>query len=140
MVTAGIAAHPAANFCKNLTIGGYSDWYLPSRDELEILYRSFKPTTQANYVGSPYGFPNGQNNSSVPVGSAYTSSVPAKTSISLFQGGQNEAFTANYYWSSTEYAPSPAAASWSMGFNVGFQNGNGKADAFYVRAIRRVPI
>jgi hypothetical protein len=29
---------PAAEFCVGLTIGGYSDWYLPSLYELTILY------------------------------------------------------------------------------------------------------
>jgi len=30
----------AARFCNDLESGGYNDWYLPSRDELEKIYRS----------------------------------------------------------------------------------------------------
>src|SRR5438105_1674422 len=41
---------PLAIAAANLAIGDFTDWYLPSRDELELLYRAFKPTTETNYV------------------------------------------------------------------------------------------
>ena len=37
------ANHPATNFCRSLNIGGHSDWYLPSRDELALLARNLGP-------------------------------------------------------------------------------------------------
>ena len=35
--------HPAAQFCRPLKIGGFDDWYLPSRDELAMLWRNLGP-------------------------------------------------------------------------------------------------
>lgn len=132
MMAAGPSNHPAANFCRGLTIGGYSDWYLPAKDELEILYRNFKPTTQANNTNY------GANSSSVPPQGNYTSGNPAQTSIALFKEGGAEAFTtANYYWSSTEYNSSDG---WFQGFGYGYQSASLKTSARFVRAVRRVPI
>jgi hypothetical protein len=42
--------YPAAHFCNDLSIGGYSDWYFPARDELELIYRNLKPVTDNNYT------------------------------------------------------------------------------------------
>lgn len=141
MVTAGISAHPAGNFCKNLTIGGYNDWYLPSADELEMLYRAYKPDGTSNYVnasGHPHGA-NGVNLSSVPPGAAYTSNNPAITSVTAFLTGGAEAFSVgNYYWTSSEYAPSPAGYAWYQYFSSGLQLGHNKTLASYVRGVRRV--
>ena len=38
------ANHPAAQFCRSLQVGGFNDWYLPSRDELAMLCRNLGPT------------------------------------------------------------------------------------------------
>jgi hypothetical protein len=37
------ANHPAAQFCRGLQLGGFDDWYLPSRDELMMLWRNLSP-------------------------------------------------------------------------------------------------
>lgn len=131
MIAAGASAHPAANFCNNLSINGYNDWYLPAKDELEILYRYLKPTIDAN--NTSYG----ANSNSVPTTSNYTSSDPAQTSVSIFQEGNTEALLDTYYWSSTDYTD-------TFGLLQKFSSGdiaNGyKMGSFQVRAVRRVKL
>jgi hypothetical protein len=135
MVTAGIAEHPAAQFCVNLTIGGYADWYLPSRYELDIAYFNLKPTTSANGTTSP-----GPNAYSVPVRSLfYTATYPAQTFIEAFNTSA-ESFVANRHWSSVDVNASTAG---DVSFADGtYRTGSGasKVTAFVVRAFRRIAL
>jgi hypothetical protein len=131
------AAHPAAQFCEGLTIGGFSDWYLPARNELEVCYYNLKPDTTSN--NSSWG----TNTNAVPSrGSNYTAgspaSNPAQTSAANFQTGGAEAFTSGpFYWSSTE---ANTTRSWVITFATGQQYGLIKTYAQPVRAIRRVAV
>lgn len=81
----------AAKYCDDLTVGGKTDWYLPSLDELELMYRNFKPNTVNNYTAArATGLPpgnTGENPTSIPANSGYTTTVPARTSIAAFQSG-----------------------------------------------------
>ena len=35
--------HPAAQFCRSIKAAGHSDWYLPSKDELAMIYQNLGP-------------------------------------------------------------------------------------------------
>ena len=45
------AGYAAANFCNDLVIDGFADWYLPAIKELEVVFYFLKPTTRANTAG-----------------------------------------------------------------------------------------
>jgi hypothetical protein len=128
------AGSPLAKWARDLRIGGFDDWYLPSRDELEILYRALKPTKNENYV-----WRNGDNPSSVPPGYPYTEDSPAQTAASAFQKGGAEAFEATWYWTSTQSAGYESYA-WCQSFSDGYQDYGHKGNVLRARAVRRVKI
>jgi hypothetical protein len=124
--------YPAAHFCNDLVVGGYGDWYLPAKNELEVCYYNLKPTTTANNTGS------GINPNAIPArASNYTVGNPAQTSVAIFQSTGAEKFESLYYWSSTNIS-NPAA--WAQIFSRGEQYSYGKANLICVRAVRRVAV
>jgi hypothetical protein len=135
--------HPAASFCEGLTIGGYSDWYLPAKLEQEIVYYNLKPATTSNFA--PNLYTTGQNSYAVPSRSSYTGGNPAQTSVGLFQTSNTEAYgsggTASQqaYWSSTNF--STVAFAWCQYFSNGFMYPYFRNDSgLSVRAIRKVAV
>jgi hypothetical protein len=135
MVTAGIDDHPAAKFCTELTIGGYSDWYLPARYELDIAYFNLKPTTANNDTSW------GINNYSVPKRTVnYATDDPLQTSVAAFQGSGGENFADNEHWSSNQGSAS------GRGIRIDFSSGlqrdtaSSKTITQRVRAFRRIAL
>lgn len=134
MVAAGCAT---ATFCKNLTIGGYTDWYMPALHELAVIYYNLKPTTTTNdtagYGSTPYAV------SPMPANTNWTSSVPSQTSVALFQSGGSESLATNTeHWSSTQAS---AYAEYFLGANNGAMSTlSGYNTNRITRAIRRIPV
>ena len=124
--------YPCAHFCNDLVIGGFSDWYMPAKNELEVCYYNLKPTTASNILVS------GINANAVPArASNYTAGTPAQTSAADFKSTGAEDFAPNNYWSSTEF--SATAANYQL-FLYGAQYTNNKTNSYRVRAIRRIPV
>lgn len=127
--------YPAAHFCNDLVIGGYSDWYMPAKNELEVCYYNLKPTTTSNNTGA------GINANAVPArASSYTLGTPAQTSVTAFQSPSGaERFNATGYWSST--GNSGASTAQLQYFSSGAQyTGQLKTSSYSVRAVRRVAV
>lgn len=132
MVTAGISNFPAAEFCKNLAIGGFSDWYLPSMLELDIAYFNLKPSTDPNNITA-----SGQNQYAVPARpNLYSASYPNRTSLTAFNTAA-EGFVADAHWSSTNQGDTVARLFF---FSIGFPGYFFQDVAQRVRAFRRIAL
>jgi hypothetical protein len=128
------AAHPPFQWAKGLNIGGFTDWYVPAKNELEILYFNLKPDTTVNNTSS------GINPNAVPPRASVYGATPTRTSNALFQSAGSEAFSAvDPYWSSTEYSTTTTNA-WEQFFANGGQTFTTKNTGQNARAVRRVPL
>jgi len=132
LIAAGAANHPAAQFCKNLSIGGYTDWYLPAISEIEIAYYNLKPTTNSNNTSF------GINDYSVfKRTSNYTSTWPAQTTVTAFKSTGSETFSTIGHWISTE---EDVINTRQFGFAAGIHNLITKNGSIAVRAFRRIAV
>jgi hypothetical protein len=127
------AGSKVAGWALELSIAGFADWYIPSRDELELCYRNLKPGRRENWCY------RGDNPSSVPVGYAYMPDAPAQTDVAAFRAAGDEAFDEAWYWSSTQCAGDSGYA-WGQYFGDGGQDYDRKDYADRVRAVRRVKV
>ncbi|MEO1828863.1 MAG: hypothetical protein ABGX82_08590 [Pseudomonas sp.] len=127
------AGSELAKHILSLQIGGHSDWYLPSRDELELCYRNLKPTGDPNDCA----YRDGDNPSSLPPGLPYSQAAPTQTAEPRFQAGNTEAFAAGRHWTSTEQ---DLDAALQQEFSDGMQCDDIKHYPACARAVRRIKL
>lgn len=116
-------------------INGLADWYIPATDELEMLYRAFKPTDADNYLYNRSGI----NVSAVPPTHPYTPTTPAQIAEAIFREDGAEALDPAWYWSSTQHAGYDGCA-WCQDFGDGSQGYDLKVNGLRVVLVRRVAI
>lgn len=129
-------ASGAKEYFRGLTIGGYTDWYIPSRWESDQTYFVFKPGTNSPYIGGDSGQIGGY---AVPYRS-FTS--PSQTSVLIFRDGSSQNYAVNQYWTSTCFPPGDFdnynyIQQYTGGRNNSGDRNNGNR---FIRAIRRVPV
>lgn len=145
LIALGISNYPAAQFCVNLNIGGFTDWYLPSQFELEILYYNLKPGTTAN--STSVGSTAAVNPYAVPArASQYTSSVPGQTSVTAFRNGGAETMGEPVNTASIPHWTSTFVSGTNRVYTISTANGGLTASemTFFwgscTRAVRRVAL
>jgi len=131
------STYEAATFCEAVNTGGYTDWYMPAKNELEVCFYYLKPSTELGNDTS-----SGSNANAVspePISTNYTDTAPPQTAATNFRTGASaQEFATEPYWSSTEGASNTA---WDQNFLNAFQYADAKQSAgLYVRAVRRVAV
>jgi len=109
--------------------------HIPSVDELDLVYRAFKPTTQVNDCWMRSGI----NMNSVPPVHPYTPDFPAQTELEDCREGGAEAIPAEWIWTSTQ-SRNYSDWAWMQHFASGFQNIIFKDYEICAVAVRRVLI
>jgi hypothetical protein len=126
------ATYPAFQFARSLSIGGFTDWYIPAKNEMDIIYYNLKPSIDSNSTA------DGINPNAVPARTSnFTTTVPGQTTSTLFQTGGSEAFTTANYWTSSEDSGNTNQA-WRKFMQDARNQGTNKTTIYLVRAIRRV--
>ena len=148
------AAHPMAQYVRSLSVGGFTDWYIPSRDEMELIYRNLgnMAALRSTQTRSPSGqlgdaagsIGSGDNRNSVPTRQAYSiefKDATPKTPVTFTPGVTTVYLTSTettanggqIYGMFTSTTNTGSQSSWSKS-GVG---GNGN---FLCRPIRRIKL
>lgn len=131
-----ISKYPAGQFCVNLSIDGYTDWYLPSTYELDIAYFNLKPGTSSNITTGTTGV----NIYAVPRRDVnFTTTNPRQTTATIFRTGGAQAFDAESYRTSDGSAGG-VALTFNFGFGSKSTSGILQSQASRFRAFRKIKL
>lgn len=108
--------------------------YIPARDELDVIYRAFKPGT-----GDNWGYRSGDNPSRIPAGYPHEPQNPMQCPRLEYKTGGDEAIAETWVWSSTQSAGLDACA-WCQFFSYGTQYDLLKDYEFEVVLVRSIVI
>jgi len=134
---------PAFQWARSLNINGYTDWYIPSIMEFDIIAYHLSPGRSSSYGDwfvpgySGYGVSNRNPHARVPSAATLNSSdYYGTTSVAAFQTTGSQKFESSQYWSTTKVD----SVAYAISFPLGRLNGVFANTSLYVRAIRRVAI
>lgn len=127
------AGSDAAKKARDCRIGGFDDWCIPARDQLEPAYRGLKPSGDKNYCY----YRSGENPATGTY--PYTLDEPKQTEVDDFRKGGSEAFDLSWYWTSTQYG-SHAEYAWFQYFVDGNQDFILKSFKNLVRLVRMIKL
>jgi hypothetical protein len=64
LIVRGDETGTAAHRCREYQQGGYSDWFLPSKDELNLMYQNLKQKSLGGFSNATYWSSSERSNSS----------------------------------------------------------------------------
>ena len=128
-----------AAFCRAINTGGYTDWYMPAKSELEVCYYHLKPNyTQNAVIGNVNAYAAFPRSSSSGYVNPPSPQDPVVTTATNFlNGASSQEFALGDYGSSTETS---TTGNFRITFTTGDPTVSAKETANQVRAIRKVAI
>ncbi len=108
----------AMEYAKNLRLGGYDDWRLPTKEELGAVV-TLCGGELVTYVDDNWRDISDKNKANEKYKANYKA----------------QGFASDIYWSSTTYAGNSSNA-WYVIFNSGYQGNDGKSNSIYIRCVR----
>jgi hypothetical protein len=127
--------YPTASYCASLSVGGYTDWYLPSYYEMLAIYYLFKPTTANNNTGfgaNPYSVPKRTTN--------FTATNPLMTPITSFQRPNSQHWGILFGPRTSNQDLANSSNAYGMDYATGGIFANNKTFVGPVRAIRQIAL